>query len=198
MSNPDAVKTKAAYLLMYRRRTTRPIGAKSRELVESAMQSRNVSATTSEAGLPSPSQAVSLNPSPFGSTENLLSVHMHSNSRSTTAFNDADGEDELYGPSTYTQSTYPSERFSGVFGRRYSNGEPSDTEAEVGSPPRSGRTSPVGMMGADSPFDEWNDDTFELVTRADDNGAQEEEAVDVNLDDAASATGMADEMDKID
>lgn len=49
----DAVRTKAAYLLFYRRRTTRPIGAKTRELVESALQSRNASRAQS-IHLPSP------------------------------------------------------------------------------------------------------------------------------------------------
>lgn len=61
--NPDRVKSPAAYLLFYRRRTARPIGgAKSRELVESANASRNVSVAGSEIG----------DPSPYASRENLL------------------------------------------------------------------------------------------------------------------------------
>ncbi|GAA5868046.1 hypothetical protein JCM1840_003663 [Sporobolomyces johnsonii] len=63
LHNPDRVKSPAAYLLFYRRRTARPIGgARSRELVESAIQSRAGSAAASEAG-----------PSPFSSRENLAS-----------------------------------------------------------------------------------------------------------------------------
>lgn len=50
VANPNSVKTKAAYLLFYRRRTTRPIGARTRELVESALQSRATSLANSEAG----------------------------------------------------------------------------------------------------------------------------------------------------
>lgn len=42
--------TRAAYLLFYRRRTTRPIGAKTRELIESALQSRNASLANSDSG----------------------------------------------------------------------------------------------------------------------------------------------------
>ncbi|GAA6055880.1 hypothetical protein JCM3770_001539 [Rhodotorula araucariae] len=49
--SPDRIKSSAAYLLFYRRRTARPIGgAKSRELVESAVASRQVSASASDAG----------------------------------------------------------------------------------------------------------------------------------------------------
>ncbi|GAA5987460.1 hypothetical protein JCM10908_001963 [Rhodotorula pacifica] len=61
--NPDRVKSSAAYLLFYRRRTARPIGgAKSRELVESANASRNASVAGSEVG----------GSSPHASRENLL------------------------------------------------------------------------------------------------------------------------------
>ncbi|GAA5986105.1 hypothetical protein JCM5350_004435 [Sporobolomyces pararoseus] len=53
---PSRVVSSAAYLLFYRRRTARPIGgAKSIQMVESALQSRQVS----------------LQPSPFGSSDNL-------------------------------------------------------------------------------------------------------------------------------
>ncbi|GAA5907514.1 hypothetical protein JCM8208_001400 [Rhodotorula glutinis] len=48
---PDRIKSSAAYLLFYRRRTARPIGgAKSRELVESAVASQQASAAASDAG----------------------------------------------------------------------------------------------------------------------------------------------------
>ncbi|GAA5927369.1 hypothetical protein JCM1841_002219 [Sporobolomyces salmonicolor] len=67
LHNPDRVKSSAAYLLFYRRRTARPIGgARSRELVESAIQSRAGSAAASEA-------APSAGPSPSSSRENLAS-----------------------------------------------------------------------------------------------------------------------------
>lgn len=63
--NPERVKSSAAYLLFYRRRTARPIGgAKSRELVESANASRVASAAPSVAA----SEAAH---SPFASRENL-------------------------------------------------------------------------------------------------------------------------------
>lgn len=63
--SPDRVKSSAAYLLFYRRRTARPIGgAKSRELVESANASRNASVAGSEVG----------GSSPYASRENLLST----------------------------------------------------------------------------------------------------------------------------
>jgi len=49
--SPDRIKSSAAYLLFYRRRTARPIGgAKSRELVESAVASQQASAAASDAG----------------------------------------------------------------------------------------------------------------------------------------------------
>ncbi|GAA5999783.1 putative ubiquitin-specific protease UBP12 [Rhodotorula paludigena] len=69
--SPERVKSSAAYLLFYRRRTARPIGgAKARELVESAVASRNASAAASEAGGP-PSPALSASASdvdsPFAS-----------------------------------------------------------------------------------------------------------------------------------
>lgn len=57
--DPESVRTKAAYLLFYRRRTARPIGAKSRELVESAIQSRNGSRAVSAVPSPSLSRAAS-------------------------------------------------------------------------------------------------------------------------------------------
>lgn len=63
--NAERVKSSAAYLLFYRRRTARPIGgAKSRELVESANASRVASAAPSIAA----SEAAH---SPFASRENL-------------------------------------------------------------------------------------------------------------------------------
>jgi ubiquitin carboxyl-terminal hydrolase 4/11/15 len=48
VAEPERVKTKAAYLLFYRRRTTRPIGGKSREKTDVAV-SRGSTATLNEA-----------------------------------------------------------------------------------------------------------------------------------------------------
>lgn len=61
--SPDRIKSSAAYLLFYRRRTARPIGgAKSRELVESAVASQQASAAASDAG----TEDLLVGPSPLG------------------------------------------------------------------------------------------------------------------------------------
>ncbi|BGP41272.1 hypothetical protein JCM10449v2_005249 [Rhodotorula kratochvilovae] len=98
--SPDRIKSSAAYLLFYRRRTARPIGgAKSRELVESAVASRQASAAASDAGtddllLPSPMSGSALReeqhvpgafPSPPGSAE-------PGSPKDMAAFDDADAD----------------------------------------------------------------------------------------------------------
>lgn len=105
--DPEKVRTPAAYLLFYRRRTTRPIGAKSRELVDSALQSRNSSAPASD-HVPSPS--LSLRHSPFSSTEAV----------------------DLFGDDDVKRDYHP--RFMGIYPRPSSVAD-SDTEAEQGTPP---------------------------------------------------------------
>ncbi|GAA5944501.1 hypothetical protein JCM3775_005877 [Rhodotorula graminis] len=63
---PDRIKSSAAYLLFYRRRTARPIGgAKSRELVESAVASQQASAAASDAGT---DDLLPVGPSPLSSS----------------------------------------------------------------------------------------------------------------------------------
>ncbi|GAA5949092.1 hypothetical protein JCM3765_004009 [Sporobolomyces pararoseus] len=66
---PSRVVSSSAYLLFYRRRTARPIGgAKSIQVVESALQSRQVS----------------LQPSPFGSSDNLPDLSTTSSTTSNS------------------------------------------------------------------------------------------------------------------
>jgi len=50
VSSPEKVKSSAAYLLFYRRRTTRKLGLKTHGIVSSAMQSRDISVSPSDAG----------------------------------------------------------------------------------------------------------------------------------------------------
>ncbi|GAA5855168.1 hypothetical protein JCM9279_007576 [Rhodotorula babjevae] len=64
--SPERIKSSAAYLLFYRRRTARPIGgAKSRELVESAVASQQASAAASDAGT---DDLLPVGPSPLSSS----------------------------------------------------------------------------------------------------------------------------------
>lgn len=97
--NPERVKSSAAYLLFYRRKTARPIGgAKSRELVESANASRNVSVAGSEVG----------DASPFASRENILlstSTEDFFGSSNVLAPN---SDDEVPVPGRFTGMTHPS------------------------------------------------------------------------------------------
>lgn len=180
ISNPESVKTKAAYLVMYRRvsyranvhrrppltsrplqRTTRPIGAKTRELIDSAIQSRNNSRTTSEAGGPAP--LLSKPNSPFGSTENLHAPHDSSTyvpdafisllGGNTASFRDNDDEDEdLYGDGEGSRTF----KLGHGFNRRISPGS-SDNGADVGSAPSSRRSSfdgrPLAPHSDDEPVD---------------------------------------------
>ncbi|EFP82394.2 S-formylglutathione hydrolase [Puccinia graminis f. sp. tritici CRL 75-36-700-3] len=50
VNSPERVKSSAAYLLFYRRRTTRKLGLKTHGIVSSAMQSRDISARSSSQG----------------------------------------------------------------------------------------------------------------------------------------------------
>ncbi|BGP25693.1 ubiquitin carboxyl-terminal hydrolase [Rhodotorula toruloides] len=98
--NPERVKSSAAYLLFYRRRTARPIGgAKSRELVESANASRVASAAPSVAASESAH-------SPYASRENLhastSTEDFFSKYISTSASRTADSsDDELPVPGSF-------------------------------------------------------------------------------------------------
>ena len=67
VSDPERVKTESAYLLFYRRRTTRPIGGKSRQKFQAAVREKEEAAAAaaaaragSEASLPSASEATSV------------------------------------------------------------------------------------------------------------------------------------------
>ncbi|KAM0750823.1 UCH-domain-containing protein [Meredithblackwellia eburnea MCA 4105] len=122
----NKIKTSAAYLLFYRRRTTRPIGAKSRALVDSAIQSRSASAANSDVE-GSPSRPSSPGPSGLsttflpGSYSSFQSSSFDSDSDSNSfrpMMNLNESTDDLFG----TSSVRPA--------------DDSDTEADVGSPPR--------------------------------------------------------------
>ncbi|ORY70656.1 hypothetical protein BCR35DRAFT_334236 [Leucosporidium creatinivorum] len=193
ITNPESVKTKAAYLVMYRRRTTRPIGAKSRELIDSAIQSRNVSASTSEAGGPPP--VVSNPNSPFGSTDNLpgqvgpIALSGGSGSYLDSSYLppsppsfDHDDDEELYGDSE-PRTFVPNDHFSGIFPMRNaaSSGEVSDNEAEVGSGPNSRRGSPP-------PFDDEFENTPFAEHVMPEAPLEEEDPIDLRLDEQVPST----------
>lgn len=50
VTDPERIKSPAAYLLFYRRRTSRVLGPKTHDIVSSAIQSRSASAAPSERG----------------------------------------------------------------------------------------------------------------------------------------------------
>lgn len=138
--NPDRVKSSAAYLLFYRRKTARPIGgAKSRELVESANASRNVSVAGSEVG----------DASPFASRENLLlstSTEDFFGSGNVLAPN---SDDEVPVPGRFTGMTHPSMP-SPLSNIDFSSA--SGVSSTLPSPPGSAEPgSPQDMSGFDDP-----------------------------------------------
>ncbi|GAA5864946.1 hypothetical protein JCM3774_003920 [Rhodotorula dairenensis] len=95
--NPDRVKSSAAYLLFYRRRTARPIGgAKSRELVESANASRNVSVAGSEVG----------DRSPYASRENLALSTSTDDFFGSSVLTVNNSDDEVPVPGRFTGMTH--------------------------------------------------------------------------------------------
>ncbi|SCV70333.1 BQ2448_1727 [Microbotryum intermedium] len=155
ISNPEAVKTKAAYLCFYRRRTTRPIGAKSRELIDSAIQSRNASAANSDAGLPSGPN--SLDNSPSGSTDNL-GANAHSTSalhspytsiRQSTTIDD-DEEDDLYGDTTLSTTLRARPNFfKGTLAPAMQDSSSSSSDSDLAEP-----GSPRGFAATNE--DDWN------------------------------------------
>ncbi|GAA5905996.1 putative ubiquitin-specific protease UBP12 [Sporobolomyces salmoneus] len=113
LSDPSRVVSSAAYLLFYRRRTARPIGgAKSIQVVESAIQSQQASAVPS------------LQPSPFASTENLptLGLQQHEHDSTTImpgSFDQSDLEDEPPRHHHLSSAFAPSSRgFTGIFAPR--------------------------------------------------------------------------------
>ncbi|KAK4705241.1 hypothetical protein P7C70_g972, partial [Phenoliferia sp. Uapishka_3] len=127
ISDPASkIKTSAAYLLFYRRRTTRPIGAKSRQLVDSAIQSRNASASNSDAGASRP-------PSPGPSS---LSTSTYT--AIDDSFPSGDSDDDRFGRND--RGMYPSYNESQddlqMSLGSTANVSPvfSDTEADAGSP----------------------------------------------------------------
>lgn len=140
ISDPSSkIKTAAAYLLFYRRRTTRPIGAKSRVLVESAIQSRGASASTSDTEISrttTPEQQAStsfalpsssFNDDPFHDSDSDSVFHPASRVPFSSRF--AESTDDLLGGFGSGSGTMPSPAAS-------------DTEADPGdSPTRS--TSPI-------------------------------------------------------
>ncbi|KAL8276325.1 hypothetical protein RQP46_011291 [Phenoliferia psychrophenolica] len=150
------IKTKAAYLLFYRRRTTRPIGAKSRQLVDSAIQSRAASATNSDSSRPSsPGPSSSLATSSCTALDSTTSHDSDADDASMSSLlpdysssgwnrNYDEPIDDLYsmGTSTPAYSTYYPSSSTDLtnFGGGTSRTSParsvaSDTEANAGTPP---------------------------------------------------------------
>jgi ubiquitin carboxyl-terminal hydrolase 4/11/15 len=145
LSDPTRAVSSAAYLLFYRRRTARPIGGKkSLEAVESAIQSRQVSAQPS------------LQPSPFGSTDNLA-LHRDDDLTSSSIMPgsfDSTGEDHYRGGG--------GGGFSGIFAPRTLTSHNDDeldgdvasiNSAEPGSPPsfRSSNDEPIAEWETSPP-----------------------------------------------
>lgn len=176
LSDPNSVKTPAAYLLFYRRRTARPIGAKSKELVDFAINSQSVSATNSDSGadtFPSTSSSVNF-PGPHLDSTPPSSLPLHEDegygepltlSRlGTHSSDDYLPLDNGFGTSRSSSddNLYAGARFSGMFPRRHT--PTSDTEAELGTPP-SGRMSPFDVVGGDMfpSLTEDIDETVDLV-----------------------------------
>lgn len=177
-----------AVLIGRQQRTTRPIGAKSRELIDSAIQSRAASRAASEAG--GPPATLSRPMTPFGSSDHLPSLASSEATGSTSAhFVNTPDDDDLYG-STYTQDRYPrmpDARFTGMFPRA-SGGSlaNSDNEAEAGSLNNSD--------AEDSPFGDPVEADETVISGLD--ATLEDEVVDVSLDDAAPPkyTGTLDDI----
>ncbi|KAK4049142.1 hypothetical protein OIV83_004340 [Microbotryomycetes sp. JL201] len=168
VTDPSSVVTRAAYLVMYRRRTARPIGAKSRKLIDSAIQSRNASRAASEAGGPVPS--LSRPVTPFDSSEHLPSLTASENT-GTASFTNTPDDEDLYG-STYTPDRFSRRDFAGLFpaGHADSSAGESDNDAQARSPVRD--LSPDLQVANATPFPLDNDST-----------TLEDEVVDVRLDD---------------
>ncbi|KAK4055840.1 hypothetical protein OIO90_003095 [Microbotryomycetes sp. JL221] len=177
VSDPSSVVTRAAYLVMYRRRTARPIGARSRELIDSAIQSRNASRAASEAGGPAPPLSRPI--TPFDSSEHLPSL-TSSEATGTASFANTPDEN-LYG-STYTPDRYP-----GLESRHFGDGggfvrggssadDDSENDAQAGSPARS-HSPDLGFGAGDAAFPIDNVGSV---------SAPEDEVVDVKLDDVAA------------
>ncbi|KAM0786539.1 hypothetical protein ACM66B_001996 [Microbotryomycetes sp. NB124-2] len=167
VTDPSSVVTRAAYLVMYRRRTARPIGAKSRKLIDSAIQSRNASRATSEAGGPAP--PLSRPVTPFDSSEHLPSLTA-SEVTGTASFTNTPDDEDLYG-STFTPDRFSrfdrQQRFAGMFptvagGNADSSAGESDNDAQVGSPARDLSPDPDVELGSAPPFP-LDEQTLEAV-----------------------------------
>ncbi|GAA6010099.1 hypothetical protein JCM10207_007558 [Rhodosporidiobolus poonsookiae] len=158
---PERVKSSAAYLLFYRRRTARPIGgAKSRELVESAVASRVNSAAPSapsSAGHPSPS--LSATGDPVGafpsapriddSDDDLFGTGSGSGAVSAGG---VETDDEARVPGAFSgRSSAEMHRFSGIFPlQSHAQASSSSAGAFVGA---HGLASPAGSAEPGSPKD---------------------------------------------
>jgi hypothetical protein len=117
MPDPEKVRTAAAYLLFYRRRTARPIGAKSRDLIDSAIQSRVASAAVSDSEESPATSFASRSSSPDGHRTSFTQEGMSNYFNRPT--NDYDPTDFAgFQPSSYGQGPPPA----------------SPTDAEPGSP----------------------------------------------------------------
>ncbi|BGP17543.1 hypothetical protein JCM10213v2_005576 [Rhodosporidiobolus nylandii] len=146
--SPDRVRSSAAYLLFYRRRTARPIGgAKARELVESATASRVASAA------PSAAASVVGQNSPLASRDNLASSFHLANEAPNVSDSDEDlfnaTDDEAHLPGAFSGHSFVS---AGGGGGGFTGMFPPPS-AQLASPPDSPEPgSPKDFSGF---MDEW-------------------------------------------